>query len=100
MPKIGTGDIKFQGITFDDGRVAIAICHHKPSCVGNKFETQHYLSERHVDDEEDFSLVVDLTGERDTFLVFRCGETLDGFSDLVATIQAHALRSFQATGGS
>jgi len=82
MPKLGSGNVQFQGCPMGQ-RAAICICFHTPSHVPNKDKIEVYLTKQHVDQDGDFSLVLDADGNEDVVLHFGNQRTFGVFKQLV-----------------
>lgn len=64
MPRLGSGEIQFQGCMLKPA-VAICLCFHQPQCVPDRDQTLAYLVQQGVDLDGDFSLVLDADGNQD-----------------------------------
>lgn len=82
MPKLGSGDIQFQGCLLGEA-VAICLCFHSPSHVPDRDKVLAYLHRQGIDLSGDFSLVLDAHGNEDVLLVFGNKKTLGTFQTLV-----------------
>ena len=69
MPRLGSGEIQFQGCLLNPG-VAICICSHQPPCVPDRDQILAHLVETGVDLDGDFSLTLDANGKQDVVLLF------------------------------
>jgi hypothetical protein len=85
MPKLGSGEIQFQGCVMDSG-LAICLCFHKPQHAPNKDKINVYLTKHHIDQDNDFSLVLDSDGNEDVILYFGNHSTFKMFELLVKTL--------------
>lgn len=82
MPKLGSGEIQFQGCILQPA-VAICLCFHKPQCVPDRDRILAHLVKTGVDLEGDFSLTLDADGKEDVVLLFGNPRTLNEFKRLV-----------------
>jgi hypothetical protein len=85
MPKLGSGEIQFQGLLLGPA-TAICFCSHKPTHVPDRDRILAYLTEHGIDLSADFSLVLDATGKEDVVLVFGNPQTLRTFQLLVSSL--------------
>lgn len=85
MPRLGSGEIQFQGCLLNPG-VAICLCFHQPTCVPDRDQILAYLVKQGVDLDGDFSLVLDADGNQDVILLFGNRKTLTTFKTLVDTL--------------
>lgn len=85
MPKLGSGEIQFQGCLLNPA-VAICLCFHQPQCVPDRDRILAHLVKTGVDLDGDFSLVLDSDGNEDVILLFGNSKTLAKFQALVNTL--------------
>ena len=85
MPKLGSGEIQFQGCLLNPA-VAICLCFHKPPCVPDRDRLLAYLVKTGVDLSGDFSLTLDADGNEDVVLLFGNAKTLSTFKLLVDSL--------------
>lgn len=78
MPKLGSGEIQFQGCVLKPA-VAICLCFHTPQCVPDRDRILAHLVKSGVDLEGDFSLTLDADGNEDVVMVFGNSQTLNKF---------------------
>lgn len=82
MPKLGSGEIQFQGCLLKPA-TAICLCFHQPSHIPDRDKVLAYLASHGIDLDADFSLVLDADGNEDVVLVFGNQKTLTTFQLLV-----------------
>lgn len=88
MPRLGSGEIQFQGCLLKPG-VAICLCFHQPQCVPDRNRILSYvLTRTGAELDADFSLTLDADGREDVLLLFGNRETLNNFKMLVDTLIA------------
>jgi hypothetical protein len=85
MPRLGSGEIQFQGCLLNPA-IAICICSHKPQHVPNRDAILIYLVKHGVDLDVDFSLVLDADNNEDVLLVFGNQKTFNTFQMLVSAL--------------
>lgn len=85
MPRLGSGEIQFQGCMLKPA-VAVSLCFHQPPCVPDRDRILAYLVKTGVDLEGDFSLTLDADGNEDVVLLFGNAQTLNSFKNLVDTL--------------
>lgn len=85
MPRLGSGEIQFQGCLLRPA-VAICICSHQPPCVPDRDRILAHLIETGVDLDGDFSLTLDVKGKQDVVLLFGNTKTLNTFKALVDSL--------------
>lgn len=82
MPKLGSGEIQFQGCMLKPA-VAICLCFHTPQCVPDRDHILAHLVKTGVDLEGDFSLTLDADGNEDVVMLFGNSQTFNQFKNLV-----------------
>jgi hypothetical protein len=85
MPRLGSGEIQFQGCLLSPA-IAICICSHKPSHVPDRDKILAYLIKHEINLDADFSLVLDADNNEDALLVFGNQKTFDVFQALVSAL--------------
>lgn len=85
MPKLGSGNIQFQGCLLGPA-TAICLCFHTPHHKPDRNHILAYLASKGVDLDGDFSLVLDADGNEDVILCFGNTATLETFTLLVNSL--------------